>query len=406
MTVEDARTTPPRHAVDSTVLPIIAAVSVGHLLNDLMQSLIPAVYPLLKSSLRLDFGQIGLVTLVFQGTASILQPLVGLYTDNRPLPYALATGMGCTLAGLVLLSYAASFPLVLLSVALIGLGSAVFHPESSRVARLAAGTRPGFAQSFFQVGGNVGSSLGPLLAAFIVLPNGQQSIKWFAGVALAGMAVLTAVGSWYSHEGRKRAVASKARAAAASLPPKTVTFALAILVALMFSKFVYMASFSSYFTFYLIERFGLSVQAAQINLFIFLAVVALGTIVGGPIGDRIGRKRVIWVSILGVFPLSVALPYVGPEATVILSAASGMILASAFPAIVVYAQDLVPTKVGMIAGLFFGFAFGLGGIGAAVIGEIADHTSISYAYRLCSFLPLIGLLAFFLPDTRQARSAA
>jgi FSR family fosmidomycin resistance protein-like MFS transporter len=314
MTVEDARTTPPRHAVDSTVLPIIAAVSVGHLLNDLMQSLIPAVYPLLKSSLRLDFGQIGLVTLVFQGTASILQPLVGLYTDNRPLPYALAAGMGCTLAGLVLLSYAASFPLVLLSVALIGLGSAVFHPESSRVARLAAGTRPGFAQSFFQVGGNVGSSLGPLLAAFIVLPNGQQSIKWFAVVALAGMAVLTAVGSWYSHEGRKRAVASKARAAAASLPPKTVTFALAILVALMFSKFVYMASFSSYFTFYLIERFGLSVQAAQINLFIFLAAVALGTIVGGPIGDRIGRKRVIWVSILGVFPLSVALPYVGPEA--------------------------------------------------------------------------------------------
>ena len=406
MTVEDARTTPPRHAVDSTVLPIIAAVSVGHLLNDLMQSLIPAVYPLLKSSLKLDFGQIGLVTLVFQGTASILQPLVGLYTDNRPLPYALATGMGCTLAGLVLLSYAASFPLVLLSVALIGLGSAVFHPESSRVARLAAGTRPGFSQSFFQVGGNVGSSLGPLLAAFIVLPNGQQSIKWFAGVALAGMAVLTAVGSWYSHEGRKRAVASKARAAAASLPPKTVTFALAILVALMFSKFVYMASFSSYFTFYLIERFGLSVQAAQINLFIFLAAVALGTIVGGPIGDRIGRKRVIWVSILGVFPLSVALPYMGPETTVILSAASGMILASAFPAIVVYAQDLVPTKVGMIAGLFFGFAFGLGGIGAAVIGEIADHTSISYAYQLCSFLPLIGLLAFFLPDTRQARSVA
>lgn len=402
MTAQDAGPMTARHAAETTVLPIILAVSMGHLLNDLMQSLIPAVYPLLKDGLKLDFGQIGLITLVFQGTASILQPLIGLYTDKRPLPYALAIGMGCTLAGLVLLSYAASLAAVLLSVALIGLGSAVFHPESSRVARLAAGVRPGFAQSLFQLGGNVGSSLGPLLAAFIVLPNGQHSIKWFAIVALAAMLLLTAVGRWYAREGRRRSIAGKARAAAVALPPKVVTFAIAILVALMFSKFVYMASFSSYYTFYLIERFDLSVQAAQINLFIFLAAVALGTIIGGPIGDRIGRKRVIWVSILGVFPLSVAVPHVGLEATVILSAAAGMMLASAFPAIIVYAQDLMPTKVGMVAGLFFGFAFGLGGIGAAVIGEIADYTSITYAYQICSFLPLIGLLAFFLPDTRQA----
>ena len=388
-------------AADSTVYPIIAAIAVCHLLNDLMQSLIPAIYPLLKANLALNFSQIGIITLVFQGIASILQPLIGLYTDRRPLPYALASAMAFSLAGLVLLANAGSFPVVLVSVALIGLGSSIFHPESSRIARLAAGMRPGFAQSVFQVGGNAGSSLGPLAAAFIVLPRGQGSIEWIAGVALLGMVILTLVGRWFVQEGASRARAGRARAAAqVSLPPGKVTLAIAVLVALMFSKFVYMTSFSSYYTFYLIERFGLSVGQSQMLLFVFLAAVAVGTIIGGPIGDRIGRKRVIWLSILGVFPLSVTLPHLGLEATVVVSALAGMLLASAFPAIIVYAQDLMPTRTGSVAGLFFGLAFGMGAIGAATLGAIADRQGIVFVYQLCAWLPLLGVLAVFLPNLR------
>ena len=388
-------------AADSTVYPIIAAIAVCHMLNDLMQSLIPAIYPLLKANLALSFSQIGLITLVFQGIASILQPLIGLYTDRRPLPYALASAMAFSLAGLVLLANAGSFPVVLLSVALIGLGSSIFHPESSRIARLAAGMRPGFAQSVFQVGGNAGSSLGPLAAAFIVLPRGQGSIEWIAGVALLGMVILTLVGRWFVQEGVLRARVGRARAAAqVSLPPGQVTLAIAVLVALMFSKFVYMTSFSSYYTFYLIERFGLSVGQSQMLLFVFLAAVAVGTIIGGPIGDRIGRKRVIWLSILGVFPLSIILPHLGLQATVVVSALAGMMLASAFPAIIVYAQDLMPTRTGSVAGLFFGLAFGMGAIGAAALGAIADRQGIVAVYQLCAWLPVLGLLAVFLPNLR------
>ena len=397
-----ASTGPLPGTAESTVLPIIAAIALCHMLNDLMQSLIPAIYPVLKSELALNFGQIGLITFVFQGTASVLQPMVGLYTDRRPQPYSLVVGMGMTLLGLVLLAHAAQFASVLVAVALVGLGSSVFHPESSRIARLAAGKRPGFAQSFFQVGGNAGSSLGPLLAAFIVVPFGQVSVAWFALVALVGMGVLFIVGRWYGSEGMVRLTAARGRARQSSLPRGRVRFAIAVLIALTFSKFVYMASFSSYYTFYLIEHFGLSVSGAQIVLFIFLAAVALGTIVGGPIGDRIGRKRVIWVSIFGVAPIAMLIPYVGLTATVALSALAGMILASAFPAIIVYAQDLMPEKVGLVAGLFFGLAFGMGALGAAVIGMIADATSITHVFWLCSFLPLIGVLAVFLPDVKRA----
>ncbi len=393
----------PNAPLDTTVVPIIAAVAFCHLLNDLMQSLIPAIYPLLKDNLALTFGQIGLITLVFQGTASILQPLVGLYTDRRPQPYALALGMGCTLVGLVLLANSSSFGTVLASVALIGLGSSIFHPESSRIARLAAGMRPGFAQSVFQVGGNTGSALGPLAAALIVLPRGQTSIEWFAGVALLGMAVLTLVGRWFTAEGLRRAKAGRKRASLHNLSKRRVKLAVGVLIALTFSKFVYLASFSSYYTFYLIEHFGVPVGRAQIYLFIFLAAVAIGTIIGGPIGDKIGRKRVIWMSILGVFPLSVLLPHVGLQATIVISAMAGMILASAFPAIIVYAQELLPQKTGMVAGLFFGLAFGMGAIGAAALGQIADAKSITFVFQLCAWLPLIGLAAAFLPNLRTPK---
>jgi len=383
---------------DLTVLPIIAAIALCHLLNDLMQSLIPAIYPLLKDELTLSFAQIGLITFVFQGTGSILQPLVGMVTDRHPLPYSLPFGMGLTLAGLVVLANAHSFGLVLFAVMLVGMGSSVFHPDSSRIARLAAGARKGFAQSVFQVGGNAGSSLGPLLAAFIVVPFGQISLMWFGGVALLGMVILSFVGRWYASEGMVRMTAARARAVGRALPPATVRLALAILIALMFSKFVYIGAYSSYYTFYLIENFNLSVPQAQLYLFVFLASVAIGTIIGGPIGDRIGRKRVIWVSILGVAPLSLAIPHAGFGATVALSALAGLILASAFPAMVVYAQDLLPTKTGTIAGLLFGLAFGMGALGAAAIGYLADMTSITYVFWLCGFLPLIGVLALFLPD--------
>jgi MFS transporter, FSR family, fosmidomycin resistance protein len=387
--------------VEATVLPIIVAVSMGHLMNDLMQSLIPAIYPILKDNLTLTFAQIGLITLVFQGVASVLQPLVGLYTDRRPLPYALAFGMAATGLGLILLAHAASFEVVLAAVALIGLGSAIFHPESSRIARLAAGMRPGFAQSVFQVGGNVGSALGPLAAALIVLPRGQVSVEWFAGVALLGMVLLALVGRWYAGEGAVRMVARKKRIIGTELPPATVRLALVVLIALIFSKFLYTVSFSSYYTFYLIEKFGVSTQGAQLYLFVFLAAVAAGTFAGGPIGDRIGRKRVIWLSILGVLPISLAIPSLGLTGTVIASGAAGMVMASAFPAIVVYAQELMPRNVGMVAGLFFGLAFGFAAVGAAVLGAIADAQGIEFVYRICAWLPALGILAALLPNLRS-----
>ena len=392
---------PAQSSGDSTVVQVILAVSLGHFLNDLMQSLIPAAYPLLKSNLALNFSQIGLITFVFQGTASVLQPLVGLYTDRRPLPFALAAGMASTGAGLILLAHAASFGIVLLSVAFIGLGSAIFHPEASRIARLAAGMRPGFAQSVFQVGGNAGSALGPLAAAFVVLKQGQTSIEWFAIVALTGMAVLAVIGRWYQVAGAGRAAHRKARAASMAPPPALVRRGMVVLVILMVSKFVYSVSLSSYYTFYLIERFALTKAQANLCLFIFLAAVAAGTILGGPIGDRIGRRRVILWSILGILPLTIAVPWLPLVPSVIAAAAAGMILASAFPAMVVYAQDLMPQYTGMVAGLMFGVAFGIAAFGAALLGVLADHWGIEAVYRLCAFLPLLGLAAFWLPDARH-----
>ena len=393
---------PAQASADSTVVQVILAVALGHFLNDLMQSLIPAAYPLLKDNLALSFSQIGLVTLVFQGTASILQPLVGLYTDRRPLPYAMAAGMASTGCGLVLLAHAQSFGIVLLAVALIGLGSSIFHPEASRIARLAAGMRPGFAQSLFQVGGNAGSAIGPLAAAFVVMQRGQLSIEWFAGVALVGMALLWGVGRWYVAVGAARALARKSRARTVqALPTATVRIGMVLLIVLMVSKFVYSVSLSSYYTFYLIERYGLSVNQSQLCLFIFLASVALGTIIGGPIGDRIGRRRVILWSILGILPLTLVVPWLPLVPSVIAVSLAGMILASAFPAMVVYAQDLLPQSTGMVAGLLFGLAFGIAALGAAGLGVLADHWGIVSVYRICSVLPVLGLAAFLLPDLRD-----
>jgi MFS transporter, FSR family, fosmidomycin resistance protein len=391
--------------VQGTAYTVLFAISVCHLLNDTMQALLPALYPVLKSGFGLDFGQIGLITLTFQLTASLLQPLVGLYTDHHPKPYSLVAGMGFSLVGLLVLSVASSYPLLLLSAGMVGLGSAVFHPESSRVARMASGGRHGFAQSLFQVGGNTGSAMGPLLAAFIVVPRGQGSVAWFSAAALAGMIILGRVGRWYEKHGaagRSRAVA---RAIHHGLPRARVMAALAILLVLVFSKNVYLASISSYYTFFLIEKFGVSVPAAQIYLFGFLGAVAAGTIIGGPVGDRLGRKRVIWASILGVLPLTLALPYVNLFWTAVLSVAIGVILASAFSAILVFAQELVPGRVGMVSGLFFGFAFGTAGIGAALLGDLADKTGIEFVYRLCSYLPALGLLTAFLPDIEQGARA-
>ncbi|MBA3319091.1 MAG: MFS transporter [Gemmatimonadales bacterium] len=364
----------------------------------MMQALLPAMYPILKRGFGLDFGQIGLITLTFQLTASLLQPLVGLYTDHHPKPYSLVAGMGFSLAGLLVLSVASSYPLLLLSAGMVGLGSAVFHPESSRVARMASGGRHGFAQSLFQVGGNTGSAVGPLLAAFVVVPRGQGSVAWFSAAALVGMAILTRVGRWYQEH--RRATTSRAVAAVVQhqLPRAKVIVSLLILLVLVFSKNVYLASISSYYTFYLIEKFGVTVQAAQLYLFGFLGAVAAGTIIGGPVGDRLGRKWVIWASILGVLPFTLALPYVNLFWTGVLSLAIGVILASAFSAILVFAQELVPGRIGLVSGLFFGFAFGTAGIGAALLGDLADRTGIEHIYRLCSYLPALGLLTVFLPS--------
>ena len=371
------------------------------------QSLVPALYPILKETYRLDFGQIGLIALASQLTASMLQPVVGMVTDRRPQPYSLPIAMGCSLIGLLLLAVAGNYPTILLAAALVGVGSSVFHPESSRVARMASGGRHGFAQSLFQVGGSTGSAIGPLLAAFIVVPRGQGSVAWFSAAALLAILLLSNVSLWYSrHLSERRSSGGSARGAAyAVLSRRKVMFAIAILVALLFSKNVYTSSLSSYYTFYLIHKFGLSVQDAQIHLFVFLGAVAAGTFAGGPIGDRFGRKPVIWFSIVGAFPFALALPYANLFWTGILSVAIGLILASAFSAILVYAQDLLPGRVGTVAGMFFGFSFGLGGLGAAALGQIADWTSIETVYRLCSFLPLIGLLTAFLPNIEQTRRA-
>ena len=386
----------PGIVVQGTALGILGAISVCHGLNDLMQSVLPATYPILKDAYHLSFGQIGLITFANQVTASLLQPVVGTFTDRRPKPYSLSTGMAFTLIGLLLLSIAPTFLAILAAVALVGIGSSIFHPESSRVARLASGGRHGFAQSLFQVGGNVGTSMGPLLAAYIVVPFGQRSIAAFSLVALAAMTILFKVGTWY----REHIVASaKAKAAAVRAAVSgRVKMALTILMLLVFSKNVYLASLTSFYTFYLIHKFNLSVQSAQLHLFVLLGAAAAGTFIGGPVGDRVGRKYVIWASILGVLPFTLALPYANLMWTEILTVLIGLVLASAFSAIVVFAQELVPGRVGAISGMFFGFAFGAGGVGAAMLGRLADATSIDVVFRVCSFLPAIGLLTWFLPN--------
>ncbi|KAA0969823.1 MFS transporter [Aureimonas fodinaquatilis] len=371
------------------------------MLNDLMQSVIPSIYPILKQDFALSFAQIGLIQLAFQLTASILQPVVGIYTDKHPKPFSLPIGMGFTLIGLVMLSMSHSYAMLLLSVSFVGIGSSIFHPEASRVARLASGGRHGLAQSLFQVGGNFGGAIGPLLAALIILGRGQEQVAWFALFALAGMLLLTRVGFWYRDHERKPKPASVAPIV--RLPQHIVTRSMFILGALLFSKFFYMAALTSYYTFYLIETFNVSIQDAQIYLFVFLAAVAAGTIAGGPIGDRFGRKFVLWFSIIGALPFTLALPYLDLFWTVVFSILIGLILSSAFSAIVVFGQELVPGKVGLISGVFFGLSFGLGGIGAAVLGVLMDWTSITLVYRLCAFLPLIGLLTFFLPNIRDRR---
>ncbi|HEX4259866.1 MAG TPA: MFS transporter [Acetobacteraceae bacterium] len=389
---------------EQTIFRVLLAISFCHLLNDMMQSLVPAIYPILKTSYSLSFAQIGLITLGFQLTASLLQPMVGMAADRRPLPYSLAVGMGFTLLGLLLLAHAGGFATILVAAAFVGLGSSVFHPESSRVARMASGGRFGLAQSVFQVGGNTGSALGPLLAAFIVLPHGQGSIAWFSAAALLAIAVLFGVGRWYA--GRTRAGARRrgVQIAGPALSRRRIGGAVAVLIVLIFSKYFYLASINNYFTFYLIAKFHLSVRAAQVHLFVFMGAVAIGTLVGGPIGDRIGRKYVIWGSILGVLPFTLMLPWASLFWTGVLSVVIGLVLASAFAAILVYATELMPGRLGMVAGLFFGFAFGMGGLGAAALGVLADATSIGFVYRVCAFLPALGLLTALLPDIEGPRS--
>ncbi len=397
-----------RTAADTnTTFAILISLSTCHLLNDMNQSLVPSLYPILKQSYQLDFGQIGLITLAFQLTASMLQPVVGMVTDRRPQPFSLPIAMGCSLVGLLLLAVAHTYGLILFAAALVGMGSSVFHPEASRVARMASGGRYGFAQSLFQVGGSTGSAIGPLLAAFIVVPHGQGSIAWFSGAALLAILLLSMVSLWYARHpsiAARRGRRQVAAAPAGGFPRRTVVTGIVVLVALLFSKNVYTASLSSYYTFYLIQKFHLSVASAQVLLFVFLGAVAAGTFIGGPIGDKIGRKPVIWISILGAAPFALLLPYANLWWTGVLTVAIGLILASAFSAILVYAQELLPGRVGMVAGMFFGFSFGLGGLGAAALGRIADWSSIGAVYQVCSFLPLIGLLAAFLPNVEKRRS--
>jgi FSR family fosmidomycin resistance protein-like MFS transporter len=392
----------PAALAQTTVFPVIFAVAACHLLNDMMQSLLPAIYPNLKASLGLSFSQIGLVTLVYQVTASILQPLVGLYADRRPTPLALPGGTLFSLAGLVVLSMAHAYPVLLVGASLLGMGSSVFHPEASRVARMAAGPRAGLAQSLFQLGGNTGSAIGPLAAAFVVLRWGQGSLAVLALFALLSCAILWRVGTWYRHHGLERLKAGHASRQALDLPQGAARRGIFILLTLIFSKYVYLASITSYFTFYLIHRFGVSIGDAQLHLFVFLGAVAAGTMIGGPIGDRIGRKYVIWVSILGILPFTLMLPHASLFWTGPLTVIIGVLLASAFPAIVVFAQELAPGRVGMISGLFFGFSFGMAGLGAAVLGKVADLYGVTTVYSICAFLPAIGLLAAFLPDLKRS----
>lgn len=389
----------PQHRAETTTYAILLSISLCHLLNDVMQSLLAAIYPMLKDEFTLDFWQIGMLTFCFQVTASMLQPVVGIVTDRRPLPYSLPVGMGSTMCGLLLLSSARSYPMLILGAAMIGIGSAIFHPEASRVARSASGGRFGLAQSVFQVGGNFGSAAGPLLAAFVVLPFGRGSVAWFALVALTGMLILTWVSRWHA----QAQVAARKRPAKPGpvLARRKVVIALAVLVTLVFSKNIYMAAMGSYYTFFLIDRFGLSTGQSQQMLFLFLGAVAFGTVIGGPVGDRIGRRTVIWVSILGVLPFTMLLPYASLFWTGVLSVIIGVILASAFPAIVVFGQELLPGRVGMVAGLFFGLAFGAGGIGAAALGVLADAQGIDFVFGLCAFLPALGILTVLLPSRRD-----
>jgi FSR family fosmidomycin resistance protein-like MFS transporter len=384
-------------------VPVLGAISLCHMINDMLQSLLPAVYPILKGGFHLSFGQIGFLTLTYQITASLLQPVVGRYTDKHPQPYSLSAGMMFTLVGLLTLGAAPDYAILLAGAALLGIGSSIFHPESSRIARLASGGQHGLAQSVFQVGGNFGQSLGPLMAAFLILPNGRGSIAWFAFLALFGAGILGLIGHWYKTRHFSRATARRPAAAAAPLPAAQVRRAMTVLIALMFSKFFYLASFTSYYVFFLMERFHLPIQTAQVDLFIFMAAAAAGTVIGGPVGDRVGRKRVIWASIAGIIPFTMALPYVPLPATIILSVIIGLVLSSAFSAIVVYAQELMPGRTGMVSGLFFGLAFGMGGIGAAVLGELADFTSMEFVYRICAFLPFIGLLTALLPNIKESK---
>lgn len=390
----------------TTVYPVLLAISFSHLLNDTIQSLIPSIYPIVKNSYQLSFAQVGIITLTFQLAASLLQPLVGLYTDKKPQPFSLATGMGFSLAGLIVLALAQHYYVVLVAVALIGTGSSVFHPEASKVAYMASGGKRGLAQSIFQVGGNAGSAIGPLLAALIIVPYGQQQILWFSLLALLAIIILYQIGKWYTANMQLIRPKASAAATASRLPAGQVTLAVVILLVLIFSKYFYLASMSSYYTFFLIDKFHVSVQQAQVHLFIFLAAVAAGTFIGGPLGDRFGRKYVIWFSILGAAPFTLLLPHVPLLLVTILSVIIGFILASAFSAILVYAQELLPGKIGTVSGLFFGFAFGMGGIGSALLGTLADHTSVQYMFMVCSFLPLIGLLTGFLPNLKTVSHPA
>jgi FSR family fosmidomycin resistance protein-like MFS transporter len=384
----------------ATSYGVLLAISLSHLLNDTLQSLIPAIYPVVKDSFNLSFTQVGLITLTFQLTASLLQPVVGAFTDRRPQPFSLAAGMGLTLVGLALVAVVSSYGALLLSVALVGLGSSIFHPESSRIAYLAAGNRRGFAQSFFQVGGNVGSSLGPLMAALVIAERARSSVLWFTILAAVGIIVLAGVGRWYrTHHGPAGGnMPTRPREAGRTFSRGKVTLTVTILLVLIFSKFFYIAGMSSYLTFYLIEKFGLSIKSAQLHLFVFQFAVAAGTLIGGPIGDRIGRKYVIWISILGAAPFTLLFPHADLAGTLVLSVCIGVVLSSAFPAILVYAQELLPGSVGLISGLFFGFAFGMGGLGSAALGRLADLTSIRFTFQVSAFLPLLGLVAILLPS--------
>jgi FSR family fosmidomycin resistance protein-like MFS transporter len=396
----DTTVTPLKVAQD-TSFAVLFAISFCHLLNDMMQALLPAIYPILKADFHLSFAQIGVITATFQGTASLLQPWVGYVSDRRPMPYSLPLGMVSTLIGLLVLGFAGSYAIVLLAAMLVGLGSSIFHPESARVARMASGGRHGFAQSLFQTGGNIGSALGPLTAAFVVALYGQRGVAWYAGAALLGIIILTKVGSWYKHHGLARIRAAHKAMRHEPLPLARILTIIFILALLIFSKYFYLVSISNYFTFYLIQTFHISVPSAQLHLFYFLAAVAVGAFAGGPLGDRFGRKYVIWISILGPLPFTLMLPYANLFWTEVLSVVIGAILASAFPAIVVYAQELLPGKLGMISGVFYGFSFGMGAIGAALLGVLADATSITFVYKVCAFLPLMGLLTVFLPDLKK-----